>query len=268
MSMLRLRGRFVALGLMGVLFAGCSDDKNPASPIEIVRQDMADDVALQTVASLSVTAADLQAAMASVPQATNASVRVAAPVRAMWDTIYTQGGLTVVASRDFYDASGNVLPAYGPNAVKMTWTSQVYGTAMFPRDTASVDHHGRVDVTGITPAQDTLRCDGTVSDSLVNRFRSYDGNHTRYGLWKSLLTIEQVRFLKSMIAAGLAYPIAGRCDLIVLLDRLRSNDVTDVEFHDVADVVVTFNGTALADVIVHGSYRYKWNLVNGQITRA
>ena len=55
--------------------------------------------------------------------------------------------------------------------------------------------------------------------------------------------------------------------MTVSLDRLRSNQAGDVESHVNAAVNVTFNGTTLADVVVNGSYHYKWNLLNGQVTR-
>jgi hypothetical protein len=260
--------RVAALLLLIAAVAGCSKDKNPTSPGAIASQDAADDLALQTVASLSVTAADLQAAVATVPQEAAAPARTATPTQAQWDTAYTQGGLTFIATRTFFDADGSILPDYGPTAARMTWTSHIYGTVEYPRDTASVEHRATIDVRGIQPAQDTLRFDGGVFDTLVNRFRSYDGTRTRYGAWRSYFTLENVRILKSALAAGLGYPIAGRCTFAVSLDRLRSNDIADVASHVDATVLVTFNGTTVVDVVVDGTYRYRWNLVNGQVTRA
>jgi hypothetical protein len=262
MKTLRARGSLAALALATLLLAGCSSDKSPTSPANPAAQDAADDVALQTVASLSLTASDLQVAVGTVPQG------AARPTRVQWDTTFTQGGLTYVATRDFFDAGNNLLPGYDPTAVKMTWTSHVTGTVEFPRDTATVVHRATIDVHGIQAGQDTLHFDGGVFDTLTNRFRSYDGTRTRFGYWKSYVTIEDVRFLKSAIAAGLGFPIAGRVTFAVSLDRLRSNSITDVESHLDATVVVTFHGTALADIVVNGAWRYKWNLVSGQVTRA
>jgi hypothetical protein len=257
-----MRGRLVATLLLIVALGGCSNDKSPTSPGNLAAQDAADDLALQTVASVSVTAADLNAAVSTVPSG------AASAMRAQWDTTFTQGGLTFIATRNFYDIADNQLSGYGPTAYKMTWTSHIFGTVEYPRDTATVQHRATIDVHGIQPAQDTLRFDGGVFDTLTNRFRSYDGTRTRFGLWKSYFVIEDVRLLKSAIAAGLGYPIAGRATFTVSLDRLRSNNVTDIESHVDAAIVVTFNGTTLADVVVNGAYRYKWNLVNGQVTRA
>ena len=256
----RVRGPLAALALLIALAVGCSSDKNPTS-VDPGQQDAADDLALQTVASISLTAADIQAAVSTVPSG------AARPTRAQWDTTFTQGGLTFVATRNFYDAGNTQLPDYGPTAVKMTWTSHVTGTIEYPRDTADVVHRATIDVHGIQAGKDTLHFDGGVFDTLLNRFRSYDGTRTRYGLWKSFVNIEDVRFLKSAIAAGLGVPIGGGARLTVSLDRLRSNQAGDVESHVNAAVNVTFNGTTLADVVVNGSYHYKWNLLNGQVTR-
>lgn len=253
--------KLIALALALAISAGCSSDKSPTSPGNSAAQDAADDVALQTVTSLQLTASDLNVAVSTVPQGPTS------PARAQWDTTFTQGGLTFVATRDFFDSGNNLLPGYGPTAVKMTWTSHVFGTVEFPRDTATVQHRATIDVHGLPPAQDTLHFDGGVFDTLTNRFRSYDGSRTRYGYWRSYETIEDVRLLKSAIVAGLGYPIGGRVTFAVSLDRLRSNNITDVESHLDATVVVTFNGTILADVVVNGAYRFQWNLVTGVVSR-
>lgn len=262
MMTLLARGRLALLAVAVALAAGCSSDKGPTSPLNPAGQDAADDVALQAVASLELTATDINLSVATVPQGATR------PTRAQWDTTFTQGGLTFVATRNFFDSGDYLLPDYGPTAVKMTWTSHISGTVEFPRDTAIVEHRATIDVHGIQPAQDTLHFDGGVFDTLTNRFRSYDGTRTRYGHWASFFGIDDVRLLKSAIAAGLGFPIAGRATFTVSLDRLRSSDVADIESHVDATVVVTFNGTTLADVLVNGAYRYKWNLVNGQVTRA
>lgn len=251
----------LAILLWSLLLAGCSNDKSPTGLGNAGAQDQADDLALQTVASVTLAAGDLGAAVGTVPAG------AATPARAQWDTTFTQGALTFVATRAFFDSGDNLLPGYGPTAVKMTWTSRVFGTVEYPRDTATVIHRATVDVHGIQPGQDTLRFDGGVFDTLTNRFRSYDGTRVRYGFWRSYSTIEDVRLLKSALAAGLGYPIHGRLSFAVTLDRLRSNNLADVESHLEATVVVAFDGTILADVVVNGSYRYKWNLVNGQVAR-
>ena len=256
------RSRLLAIASLLALAGGCSSNKsNPASPGNVTAQDAADDVALQTVASAGVTAADLNAAVSTVPAG------AAAPARALWDTTYTQGGLTFVATRNFYDAANHPLAGYDTSAVKMTWTSHITGTVQSQRDTATVIHRATIDVHGIQSGQDTLRFDGGVFDTLTNHFLSYDGTTRRYGYWKSYVTIDNVRLLKSMIAAGLAIPIGGTATFTVSLDRLRSNNILDVSSHVDATVILTFNGTTLADVVVNGTYRYKWNLVNGTVSR-
>jgi len=251
------------LVILGV--AGCSKKStNPSSTQAQVTQDVADDLALQTAASLDVTEADILTAVSTTPAtATGASQ----PARAQWDTTFTQGALTITATRNFFDAAGNVLPDHDPIAVRLLWTSHIFGTREWPRDTAAVDHEAVLDVRGIQAGVDTLKFDGGVFDSLFHRFRSYDGTRTRHFLWKSYTTIEDVRHLKSLIVQGSRWPISGQCQFEVSADRLRSNNVTDVETHFEATVIVVFNGTSQPDVLVNGMYHYKWNMVTGTITR-
>lgn len=246
--------------------AGCSkDNTNPAAPAQGITQDTADDLALQAAVSLDVTGSDIEAAVGSTPAAASGASR---PARAQWDTTFTQGALTFTATRNFFDAGGNVLADYGPTAVRMLWTSHIYGTKEWPRDTATVNHQAVLDVRGIQPPQDTLQFDGGVFDTLLNRFRSYDGTRTRYFLWTSYFTIEDVRWLKSALAGGASWPVSGKCTFDVSAYRLRSNNASGVETHYQATVIVVFNGTSQPDVVVNGTFHYKWNMLTGQVTRA
>jgi hypothetical protein len=195
-----------------------------------------------------------------------AGARQAVPARAAWDTTIVWNGLSYEASRIFYDALDNELPDYGPLAVRMRWTSRAYGAYQGPRDTATVGHDAVLDVRGIQVAQDTVRFDGVCRDTLLNTFRSLDGLRVRYFYWVSELTVDRVRILKSTLPGG--YPIDGTATYVVSADRLRSNNRSDVEVHFDAVVVVTFNGTNEPEIVVNGTYRYRWNLQTGQITRA
>ncbi len=196
-----------------------------------------------------------------------ATARLASPARAVWDTSFTWNGITYEASRTFYDALDNELPGYGPLAVRMRWTSRAYGTYQGPRDTASVGHAATLDLRGLQAGQDTVRLDGVCRDTLQNTFRSLDGLRVRYFFWTSGMTVEAVRILKSTLSAG-GWPISGTVTYLVSADRLRSRDQTDVEVRFEATVVVTFNGTSEPEIVVNGTYRYRWNMQTGQVTRA
>ena len=55
---------------------------------------------------------------------------------------------------------------------------------------------------------------------------------------------------------------------MVSADRLRSTSRADVEVHIDATVVVTFNGTSQPEIVVNGTWRYRWNMVTGVVIRA
>jgi hypothetical protein len=209
---------------------------------------------------------DVQFSIASTPPSGAYSARRAAPARALWDTTIVWNGITYEASRTFYDASDNALPGWDPLAVRLRWTSRAYGTYRGPRDTASVGHDAVLDVRGIQAGVDTLTFDGQCRDTLQNTFRSLDGTRMRYFLWVSSTAVNAVKTLKSTLGTG-APPLSGTAVYVVSADRLRSNNVTDVEAHFDATVVVTFNGTVLPEIVVNGTYHYRWNLLTGTVTR-
>lgn len=255
----------LALALLALpLIAGCGT--KVTAPPSGMTATTADDIAVQSVASLGVVGGDVQFAISTTPQSSPALARRAMPARALWDTTFVYGGITFEASRNFYDALDNLLPGYDPTAVRLHWTSRAYGTYVGPRDTASVGHDGLLDVRGIQALEDTVRFDGACHDTLLNTFRSLDGTRTRYFLWVSSSALDRVRFLKSTFASG-GIPLEGTATFTVSADRLRSNDRADVEAHFDATVVVTFNGTALPEIVVNSVYRYRWNMVTGTITR-
>ena len=247
------------------LITGCGS--KVTAPGGDMAAQTADDLAVQTATSLTVVGGDFQVALSATPQAAAAGARQARPARAVWDTTFTWNGITYEASRTFYDALDNEMPDYGPMAWWMRWTSRAYGAYQGPRDTASVGHDALLDFHGIYFGQDTVRADGTCRDTLENRFRSLDGLRVRYFYWVSSTTIDAVRILKSTLSTG-GWPISGTVTYMVSADRLRSNNRTDVEAHMDATVVVTFNGTYEPEIVVNGTYRYRWNMQTGAVTRA
>jgi hypothetical protein len=257
-------GMVVTTLIGGVAIAGCS--KKVVAPPATMNQSTADDFAVQTVASLELLGGDVAVAVGSTPPSANVSPRVA-PMRAQWDTSFTQNGLTYEASRTFYDALDIALPGWTPTAVRLHWTSRAYGTVEWPRDTATVGHASVLDVRGIQAGTDTLVFGGTCLDTLLNHFQSLDGLRIRDFYWQSSLSIAAVRILKSTLQTSAA-PIAGTLTLQASADRLRSNNRNDVEAHFDVTVVVVFHPNGEADVTINGTYRYLWEVDTGFIVRA
>ncbi len=256
--------------LLVLAATGCGQSTRSTASSNSMDQATADDIALQSAATLDNAALDVGGA-ATVAATASATAPVspqwASAQAAQWDTTFTHGTLNVSASREFYDAQGNVLAGYGPTAVQMVWTSRVWGTAETPRDTLTVGRSASTSIRGISPLQDTLTVNGAALDTLVNRFRSLDGARMRWFYWRSLLSTADVKLLKSTLGTG-AWPLSGTMTLTVNADRLRSNSVTDVEAHLAAQVTVTYNGTSQPDVVVNGTWHYKWNMLTGAIVRA
>jgi len=244
------------------LIAGCGN--KVTAPPAGMSATTADDIAVQAVASLGVVGGDVQFAISTTPP-TLAAARPARPARALSETTFVSNGITFHASRTFYDANDTELPGYGPTAVRLHWTSTANGTWEGPRDTAEVSHDAAIDVRGIDAGNDFLTFDGASDDTLQNRFRSLDGTRIRYFLWISSCNLSAVKILKTTTTG---WPISGTITFTVSADRLRSNNRTDVEAHFDATVVVTFNGTSQATVVVSGAYVYYWNLLTGTIARA
>jgi hypothetical protein len=255
----------VALLLLALpLITGCGNKVTAPSG---TGQQTADDLAIQAVTSMTLVGGDVQLSIASTPPSAPMSARRAAPARALWDTTVVMNGITYEASRTFYDASDNALPGWDPLAVRLRWTSRAYGTYQGPRDTASVGHDALLDVRGIQSGEDTLTFDGQCRDTLQNTFRSLDGTRMRYFLWVSSTAVNAVKFLKSTLGTG-AWPLSGTVTYIVSADRLRTNNRTDVEAHFDATVVVIFDGTPFPEIVVNGTYHYRWNMLTGTVSRA
>jgi len=260
-------GQLIAAAIGVAVLAGsfgCSSDSNPTSPNSNVTQQEADDVATQSVVAIDIFGDDFANAAISTPAAPSPGPARAA--RAQWDTSFVSGiGLSYQASRTFFDAADNQLPYYGPNAVRMRWNSHASGLLVTARDSATVGHGVVLDVRGIQSAADTLQLDGTSSDSLLNKFVSYDGLRTRIYNWRSVFNLVNVRFPKSQLATG-PRPI-GTLTMAISVDRLRTYNRLDVESHFDVTVVVILNGSDTAVLVVDGRYTYSWNVATGSVTR-
>lgn len=251
-----------ALLAIGLAANGCGTSTSTTSPLTPLDQTSADDLAMQ--AGLALNTLELDVAGAAGSLAGPSGMRPAiTPFAALWDTTITGEGFTFYVSREFYDAQGARLPDYGPDAARMVWRSRIIGSYASELDTVAVAHATVLDFTGIQPEDTASTVSGTALDTLQNIYRSYDGSTWRYFHWKSVLTITD-----AVISRSREWPLSGRLAFAVKADRLRSNDVRDVDAHLVASVVITFNGTSQPDVVVNGVWHYRWDMQYGTIIRA
>jgi hypothetical protein len=254
----------LAASLLAIALAagGCGKSTSSTNPGGGLDQASADDIAMQTGFALNQLSMDVEGGIASLGGTAPARLRPA-PLHALWDTTVTIGGLTIEVTSNFYDVQDQVLPGYGPDAVKLLWTSRIYGSIQTERDTLTVGHSASVQFVGIQPADTAITIQGAAFDTLQNVFRSYDGTRTRYFYWRSSLTGVDIIRGKTH-----EWPWSGTLTFVVRADRLRSNNRGDVEAHLNATVVVTFNGTDHPDVVINGTWHYKWDMQNGTMVRA
>src|SRR5258706_734890 len=252
------------LGLVMVLAVGCGKGTSSTSPGTPMTQDSADDVALNTIVAMNTLGGDVEGAVTVSGGATPqfASTRVHA---VQFDTTFVRDSVTFHVSRTFYDALNAPLPGFGPTAAKLVWVSDASGHWTGERDTASVGHSASLIVTGngLLAVADTLILNGTSADTLTNSYRSYDGSTTRFFHWVSALLISNVH-----LAKGAAAPASGTLTFTATADRLRSRDDNTVESHHTVNIVITFDGSPTANVVVNGTWTYHWNLITNVVTRA
>jgi hypothetical protein len=260
----------LALALAAAL-SGCGNNTSPLQPSNL-SQTSADDIAVQVGAGLGANSGgamlELGATAASVPGAPSLAppemvmrVSVAAP-----DTTFSVGGLTVILTRTFFNAQDQALPDYGPDAVRLVATSRIFGSISTPRYEASIGHAGSLDVRGIAPSADTLTFNGFAYDTVQSQFHALaDTARTRYLYWNSALTHADVKLLKDRVANP--WPLSGTTTWAIVADRLRSNNRMDVEAHLNATVVVVYNGTQYPEITVNGTFRYRVNLLTGEVVR-
>ena len=281
----------VWLVAMGFGLGACSSA--PTTP-NALSQQSADDIAVQAAGSLTASSGglmlELNAGAGSVPS--NGALRLhpgdpavrtkhllpndaafrlspGGPTlrasAASAETTFSVGSITYTVTRTFYDSGGNELADYGPTATKLRITATANGSISTAYWDASVGRAGILDVTGIESSSDTLQFDGAGNDTLQCHFLSMDGTHERYFYALGGRSLEAVRLLKDRNANP--YPLSGKARWAWAVDRLRTNNREDVEFHLTALVVVTFNGTADPEIVVDGTYHYHVNLNTGAITR-
>jgi len=269
-----MRGRhFILPALVVVLGFGLGAcGSSPTTPTTFSQQS-ADDVAVLAAATLTGSSGglllELEAGSGSVPSTAALRLRPGEPApyaSATSETTFSVGSVEYTVSRTFYDADGNTLSGYGPEATHLRITCRAQGSVSAPQREASIARFGVHDVTGIEAGRDTLQFDGAGNDTIQCHFTSFDGMRERYFYALGARSLDAVRLLKDRDVNP--YPLSGKARWAWEADRLRSNERTDVETHFSALVEVTFNGTANPEIVVNGSYHYHVNLDTGAVTRA
>jgi hypothetical protein len=242
---------------------GSSTTKPAGFTTTDLTQSEANDIALQACFALDYVGMDVDGAggmLSSSVVASRPLVHTVKPLRAAWDTTIVFGGLQAEVSANLYDAEGNALAEFGPTATRLNWRSHIWGTVASLRDTAGVQHHSDYDFTGLQETDSLVVVNGACTDTLLNTFHSLDSLLTRHAYWRSSLAVANAAVRKAN-----GQPVSGTITFTVRADVLNSTTETDVIKHLSATVVVTFNGTAQPDMVVNGTYHYKWVMDGGTV---
>ncbi len=265
MKELLSRRRLLAAALVvtALFAAGCSKDNKTTNPPPAtgIGQTAADDVAMQTSAALVPTELDLTSAMAGSDTTTflgHGILRGWASV----DTTFTRGPFTVHVTRTFFDSTNTVIAVYDSTARSMVWTSQITGTRINDGDSLVVSHGAVFTFTGLQDSLITMN--GSALDSLFHKFHQLNGDSTRFVSSTSTMTASNVRLPRDGVRL---FPLSGTMTYTINVRRLNSANPNDLRQSFTATVVVTFNGTNTATLVVNNTFHYNWNLVTGVITR-
>lgn len=239
-----------------VTAAGCGGSGPTAPAGSSLSQSDADDAALQVAVSLGPIVRDVQTSRAGWGP-TPAPSLSADP-----DTTYDDGGIKFESTRVWYDAAGNPVPAGDPSAVRLVTTTRASGTFESERDTATIGHSSTLD---LRRDGEALRVDGAALDTLVNHCRSWDGTRTHTLWWNSALAIEAVRL---GFDPASPWPLSGRMTYTAHAVRSASGEGGEIERAFDVLVVIVFDGTAQPLLVVDGTWRYRWNIATGTLTRA
>ena len=253
-SRTRLAPGALVLALVAFLAAGgCSDSGSPLGPGGVFNQEDADDAAIQAAISLGGLQSTLDATSTVGTSTTG-------------DTTWTQGALTFHLTRRWFNGLGveQTLPDATTDSVHVT--TRVFGSDSTARYAATIGHSGWLGVGGLSPARDVLWIDASRADTLQTRFDALVGSATRWFEARTLVTVQDVLWVKPTTAAP-TYPSSGTITMVITSRRFTSAARTTVDrtFHSV--VVLTFDGTRYAHAVINGTFHYLIDLETGAVTR-
>lgn len=254
-----------ATAILLVAALGCGKSSTAPMP---VTQEMADDLALQFSSNVASQEGGLGAEFGlfsyadPTGPAPNSRLRNTTTTN---DTSVTVGNVTWQLSWSFIDAQGVELPGWTVDAVRLVWFSRATGDIEADRWSASLRRSSTFDISGVQLADDRLVVDGAVNDTVQSQFTSLDSTRTRHHYCLGALTLTDVTVLKNQDLNP--FPLSGTLDWTVHVQRLRSNNLGDVEATYDSQVTVVFNGTRYPTVTVARAFHYMLDLVTGAVVR-
>ena len=254
-----------ALAAAVLAFGGCgkSSDLTGAGP---AAQQAAEDVAV----ALGVALASDPGGLLLELDGANAALPVALPGEAPEpaagaDTTLTLGTLTLGLAGRYYDLDDNRLDRWDASATHASMNLWLRGEIESQRYHATVARAGILRVRGLGAAEDTLRFDGSFTDTTDARFTSLDGERTVDLHLVATRAIAEVSRVKE--AGAEPWPRSGRVSWALSVDRYGPGPAASVEAHWESGATATFRGASVADLVVGGRWRYRVDLRTGDVFR-
>jgi hypothetical protein len=253
-----------ALGLLN-LFA-CTQDDSPTAALQISDDEYAD-AAEDFGATLAAGNEGFLTTILSESTGTEnldggPLARKGAPV--VQDTTWEHNGLTFTVDRTFYDAEGNPSEVYDSlTTVRTTRHLTITGTIVRPHRTATIDHDGFIDRTGIAP-DDTL--------STINGFGEREVTSVFQPRWRP--TIRHYHGFHEWTINGLKVARDREIYPWPLEGTIAGHTVSQYEIEHPNNIhtrtvditfTVTFDGTQYAHVEIENGPEYWVDLSDGTV---
>jgi hypothetical protein len=248
-----------ALTVLG-LAAGCSDDAT--SPATLT-QDEADDLATQVASTLAL---DNGGTLAVLPALDIGETTVAKTAPPPTDGETTIGGFTYHYQIRFFNAAGDTMASYDPLlTVRLQSQLRAAGEITTVRYQAQVQHRSQFELQGVNALADSLKFNGTCSDTCQSSFTALMYQYQRHFRLESQAQVQNVAYLKPVESGEL--PCSGVMTWEMTASRYMDAARTQLAAQLRATVTVRFTGGDTAELEVEGGWTYQLNLRTGVIVR-
>lgn len=248
-----------ALTVLG-LAAGCSDDAT--SPATLT-QDEADDLATQVASTLAL---DNGGTLAVLPTLDIGETTVAKTAPPPTDGETTIGGFTYHYQIRFFNAAGDTMASYDPLlTVRLQSQLRAAGEITTVRYQAQVQHRSQFELQGVNTLADSLKFNGTCSDTCQSSFTALMYQYQRHFRLESQAQVQNVAYLKPVESGEL--PCSGVMTWEMTASRYMDAARTQLAAQLRATVTVRFAGGDTAELEVEGGWTYQLNLRTGVIVR-
>lgn len=256
--------RFASFAAFALLLAGCGAARKSTAPELTPLNGQQAQIVAQQVALSMVTVSDVPVTFGSMqPWARSARPPKFSVQPTSLDTTIVEGDDIWQFSAHLYDEAGNEQADYDDaTTYRLTASSWVHGTWSDENAEATIGSRGLLDMRGLGAPWSEVTTNGSRSDSLECSFAS-DTSSTHY---RSICTGTLNNVVRAKPFAQNPYPTSGTVRWAVAADLYATQGSGSAEAHWNASVVVTFDGSRYAQVLVNSTHRFTLDLETGEVT--